>query len=111
MNLYHVRILENTFDASIDLNQYDLPLEIADQLIRSFRFYHGDYHPVLGLINMMTSKIYLTQNSSKVELKKAECHLREALKILNVTHGRDHSIFKTVLNPLVQQLKEIKDTF
>lgn len=68
-------------------------------LLLLFRKYYGDWNPLLGLLYMKLAKIQLYENF----LKEAIYNFQEAKKILEVTHGPDHSLLQTQLKPLLLQ--------
>lgn len=54
---------------------------------------------MLGLLYLKLAKIQLHESW----LKEALENFQEARKILEVTHGRDHSLIQTQLKPLMLQ--------
>lgn len=49
---------------------------------------------------MKLGKIFLYQN----RIKESTINLKEAAKILKITHGENHSLYKEQLIPLLMQL-------
>lgn len=61
--------------------------------------YYGDWNPLLGLLYLKLAKIQLHE----CWLKEAIQNFQEARKILEITHGRDHSLILNQLKPLMLQ--------
>lgn len=61
--------------------------------------YYGDIHPLMGLLNLKLGKILLY----KQETKKSLEYLKEAYRILKITHGETSPIFRKELRPLLEQ--------
>ncbi|KAI9590749.1 histone-lysine N-methyltransferase SMYD3 isoform X1 [Glossina fuscipes] len=99
LNVWHVKILDAAFEAAIAVNKWGEALEFGKQLLPGFRKYYGDWNPLLGLLYMKLAKIQLYENF----LKEAIYNFQEAKKILDVTHGPDHSLLQTQLQPLLLQ--------
>lgn len=62
-------------------------------------YYYGDYHPLLGLLHLKYGKILVY----KMDLQEALIQLKAAEKILKVTHGGRHPLYKEELLPLLRQ--------
>lgn len=74
------------------LNQFSI-------IIIVFRFYYGDRNPLLGLLHLKYGKILLY----KMEVQQALAQLKSAEKIIKMTHGDRHPLYKEQLMPLLQQ--------
>lgn len=61
--------------------------------------YYGEFHPLTGILYLMLGKIQLHLCEAKNALKA----LTEADKILRITHGEKHSLFRENLKPLLCQ--------
>lgn len=61
--------------------------------------YYGDWHPLLGMLHLKIGKIQLY----KSQLTAAINNLKEAQKILQVTHGLDHSLIRDQLQHMLAQ--------
>lgn len=64
-----------------------------------YRLYYGSFHPLLGLLHLKYGKILLY----KMDLSKAVEQLKSAEKILKITHGEAHPLYKEQLLPLLHQ--------
>lgn len=63
------------------------------------RFYYGERHPLLGLLHLKYGKILLY----KMDLREALNQLKLSEKILKITHGDRHPLYKEQLLPLLRQ--------
>uniref|UniRef100_A0A1A9WZC6 MYND-type domain-containing protein n=1 Tax=Glossina brevipalpis TaxID=37001 RepID=A0A1A9WZC6_9MUSC len=99
LNVWHVKVLDAAFEAAIAVSKWSEALDYGKQLLPGFRKYYGDWNPLLGLLYMKLAKIQLYENF----LKEAIHNFQEAKKILDVTHGPDHSLLQTQLKPLLLQ--------
>lgn len=57
-----------------------------------YRKYYGFYHPLVGLLNMKLLKLTLLKN----DLNEARQYFEEANEIILVTHGKTHSLYRTL---------------
>lgn len=69
------------------------------RLFFGFRFYYGNLHPLLGLLHLKYGKILLY----KMNLQEAVNNFKQAEKILKLTHGNRHPLYKEQLLPLINQ--------
>lgn len=65
-----------------------------------YRFYYTDLHPLVGLLYLKLSKVYLLFN----EQKTAQSYLKKGFEILKITHGIESSLFRNEIKPLIEQL-------
>lgn len=63
------------------------------------RFYYGERHPLLALLHLKYGKILLY----KMDTSKALYHLKCSEKVLKITHGDRHPLYKEQLLPLLHQ--------
>ncbi|EDW06155.1 histone-lysine N-methyltransferase SMYD3 [Drosophila mojavensis] len=101
LNVWHVKTLDAAFEASIQVGKWTEALDYGRQLLPGFAKYHGEWNPLLGLLQLKLGKIELYERNYKQALQ----HLQEAQRILNVTHGRDHRLLLEQLRPLMLQAK------
>lgn len=101
LNVWHVKTLDAAFEAAIDVGKWTEALDYGQRLLPGFRKYHGAWNPLLGLLHMKLGKIQLYEQHAKEALH----HLEEALRILTVTHGRDHRLLSEQLYPLLLQAR------
>lgn len=99
LNVMHAQTLDHAFDALIQVQLWEKACIYAEQLIPCFRFYYGDRNPLLGLLHLKYGKILLY----KMDIEKAVSQLKCAEKIIKMTHGDRHSLYKEQLLPLLQQ--------
>ncbi|KAJ0180950.1 hypothetical protein K1T71_003035 [Dendrolimus kikuchii] len=99
LNVMHAQTLDHAFDALIQVQLWEKACVYAEKLIPCFRFYYGDRNPLLGLLYLKYAKILLY----KMDLNKALTHLKQAEKILKMTHGEKHPLYREQLVPLIQQ--------
>ncbi|GBP89440.1 Histone-lysine N-methyltransferase SMYD3 [Eumeta japonica] len=100
LNVMHAQTLDHAFDALIEVQLWEQACEYATQLIPCFRFYYGELHPLLGLLHLKYGKILLY----KMELNKALDQFKTAEKILKITHGDKHPLYRQELLPLLKQV-------
>ncbi|XP_022125928.2 histone-lysine N-methyltransferase SMYD3 isoform X2 [Pieris rapae] len=99
LNIFYAQILEQSFEAFINVQLWQKACVYAEALLPCFRFYYGPLHPLLGLLHLRYGKILLY----KLDLKKALQQLKSAEKILKITHGETHPFYKEQLLPLLHQ--------
>ncbi|KAL0850513.1 hypothetical protein ABMA28_012302 [Loxostege sticticalis] len=99
LNVMHAQTLDHAFDALIQVQLWQKACVYADMLIPCFRFYYGDRHPLLGLLHLKYGKILLYQ----MDLDKALNHFKLSEKILKITHGDKHPLYREELMPLLRQ--------
>lgn len=99
MNVMYAQTLDHAFDALIQIQLWEKACIYAEKLIPCFKFYYGDRNPLLGLLHLKYGKILLY----KMEVGKALSQLKSAEKILKMTHGDRHPLYKEQLLPLLQQ--------
>ncbi|RVE50206.1 hypothetical protein evm_005041 [Chilo suppressalis] len=99
LNVMHAQTLDHAFDAFLQVELWQKACEYAERLIPCFRFYYGDRHPLLGLLYLKYGKILLYT----MELDKALIQLKSSEKILKITHGDKHPLYREQLMPLIRQ--------
>lgn len=99
LNVWYIKTLDAAFEAAIDVGKWSEALEYGKKLLPGFRNYYGDWNPLLGLLYMKLAKIQLHESY----LQEAVLNFQEARKILEVTHGHDHSLIQSELKPLLLQ--------
>ncbi|XP_055700421.1 histone-lysine N-methyltransferase SMYD3 isoform X2 [Phlebotomus papatasi] len=99
MNLWHTKTLDLAFESSIEMGKWQDARSFGQLLLPGFRKYNGDFNPLYGLLCLKMGKIELYLE----HVKEAREYLLEASKILRVTHGENHSLYKTQLIPLLMQ--------
>ncbi|XP_072935270.1 histone-lysine N-methyltransferase SMYD3 isoform X2 [Epargyreus clarus] len=99
LNVMYAQTLDHAFDALIQLQLWEQACVYAEKLIPCFKFYYGLRHPLLGLLHMKYGKILLY----KMDLQKALQQFKCAEKILKITHGDRHPLYKKYLLPMINQ--------
>lgn len=99
LNVMHAQTLDHAFDALIMVQLWEKACEYAERLIPCFRFYYGERHPLLGLLYLKYGKILLYKRN----LQKALLQLKCAEKIIKITHGDKHPLYREYLLPLLGQ--------
>ncbi|XP_058059609.1 histone-lysine N-methyltransferase SMYD3 [Anopheles bellator] len=96
LNAHYLKTLENGFDSAIKLQKWDAALDYGARAARGYRRY-CPYNPLFGLLLLSVGKIELNFGTVQAALKS----LHEAEKILRVTHGEQHDLYKRSLVPLL----------
>ncbi|XP_039765676.1 histone-lysine N-methyltransferase SMYD3 isoform X2 [Pararge aegeria] len=99
LNVMYAQTLDNAFDALIQVQLWETACGYAEKLIPCFRFYYGDVHPLMGLLHLKYGKILLY----KMCLQEALNNFKQAEKILKITHGERHPLYREHLLPLMSQ--------
>ncbi|KAM3966835.1 SET and MYND domain containing, class 3 [Aphomia sociella] len=99
LNVMHAQTLDHAFDALILVQLWEKACDYAERLIPCFRYYYGDRHPLLGLLYLKYGKILLY----KMDLQKALQQLKLSEKIIKITHGDKHPLYREYLLPLLGQ--------
>ncbi|XP_034841219.1 histone-lysine N-methyltransferase SMYD3 [Maniola hyperantus] len=99
LNVMYAQTLDNAFDALIQVQLWETACGYAEKLVPCFRFYYGNTHPLMGLLHLKYGKILLY----KMCLEEALHHFKQAEKILKITHGERHPLYRDHLLPLISQ--------
>ncbi|CAG9575496.1 unnamed protein product [Danaus chrysippus] len=99
LNVMYAQTLDNAFDALILVQLWEQACVYAEKLIPCFRFYYGELHPLLGLLHIKYGKILLYKMNLAGALEQFKC----AEKIIKITHGEKHPLYKNHLLPLMYQ--------
>lgn len=102
LNLLSVKMLDLTFETALSAQMWQQALEMGQKLLPGYRLYYGEFHPLFGLLLLKLAKmaLYLLQH------KMAAGWLREASRVLRVSHGSDHRLITVELRSLCQQLTD-----
>lgn len=100
-NIWRLKTLENAFESAIDINQWDDAINYGRSLIPGFQKYQGKWNPVLGIFYLKLGKLELF----KENLKQALDCFETSKEILQITHGKEHTIFHSELSPLLYQAR------
>uniref|UniRef100_A0A182NUR0 MYND-type domain-containing protein n=1 Tax=Anopheles dirus TaxID=7168 RepID=A0A182NUR0_9DIPT len=96
-NVHRIKTLENAMESALTMEKWSEATGYGLLLLDGFRQYYSPVHPLLGLTYLKVGKLQLYQCQFAEALK----HLQQAGKILRVTHGEQHELYKTVLVPLL----------
>ncbi|XP_041973756.1 histone-lysine N-methyltransferase SMYD3 isoform X2 [Aricia agestis] len=99
LNVLHAQTLDHAFDALIQVQLWEQACVYAERLIPCFRFYYGQYHPLLGILHMKYGKILLYKMDHNAALQQ----FKQAQKILKITHGEKHILYREHLMQLFNQ--------
>ncbi|KAH8286761.1 hypothetical protein KR018_005133, partial [Drosophila ironensis] len=100
LNVWHVKTLDSAFEAAINMSKFEEAIEYGKLLLPGVLKYHGEYNPLVGLVQMKLGKMLLFCGKIRAAYK---C-LEDAKALLIVTHGREHTLLTTELGPLIVQV-------
>ena len=98
------KTLDAAFEAAIDMQLWDVAFEYGQPLIACYEFWYGKKHPLTGILLLKLFKIVLltaTTETDSIALK----YYQQAIKILELTHGKSSSFYCQEVKPLIQQLR------
>ena len=101
--LVRSKMLDAAFEASIQMELWDNAAEYGVKLIEGYRLWYGNQHPLLAILLLKITKILMLVRKNK-DASMVE-YVKEALSILEMTHGRSNPFFSDEALPLLQQLK------
>ncbi|GLG97705.1 Histone-lysine N-methyltransferase SMYD3 [Gryllus bimaculatus] len=99
LNIYHVKMLDLAFESSIEMCQWEQACQFGAEVKQGYRRYYGEFHPLTGIFHLKLGKLLLHQQ----HVQKAWEELLEAKRILAITHGENHILFKKDFIPLLIQ--------
>lgn len=107
-NLFHdlclvrSKILDSAFDSAIQLQLWETALQCGVPLIEPYKLWYGSEHPLTAILLLKLFKILLltSQTSDSLALKYYE----EAVKILELTHGKDSLFYRKEVKSLIHQM-------
>ncbi|RZF37970.1 hypothetical protein LSTR_LSTR005470 [Laodelphax striatellus] len=99
MNIQHLKTLDAAYQSAIQMNQFETALRYGKQLIPGFREYFGQYHPSYAILLLMLAKILVYVEN----FKEAAVYLKESEKIIEITHGKQHTLYRQDFLPLLFQ--------
>lgn len=105
LNVWHLKTLDHAFESAINVGKWDEAIDYGNELLPGFTKYCGKQNPLLGLIYMKLGKILLHRNQQKEALH----NLIKARDIIKISHGEEHSLYRTHLIPLLMDAST--DTF
>ncbi|XP_073950793.1 histone-lysine N-methyltransferase SMYD3-like [Choristoneura fumiferana] len=99
LNVLRAQTLDHALDALVLVRLWESAQEIAEQLLPCFQYYYGDRHPLLGILHLKYGKILLYKMEVQKALKQFQC----AEKIIKITHGDRHPLYREHLMPIMRQ--------
>ncbi|XP_065088448.1 histone-lysine N-methyltransferase SMYD3 isoform X2 [Ochlerotatus camptorhynchus] len=98
-NVYYLKTLDQAFESAINMAKWEDAIGYGLRLKDGFKKYNGSFHPLYGLLLLKIGKIQLF----KKHFTEALTNINDSEKILRVTHGEEHDLYKTQLIPLLCQ--------
>lgn len=98
-NVWYLKTLDHAFESAINMEKWDEAIGYGLRLIDGFKKYNGPFHPLHGLLLLKIGKIQLYVK----QVEKALKNINESEKIIRVTHGEQHDLYKKQLVPLLCQ--------
>ncbi|RIA92052.1 hypothetical protein C1645_765986 [Glomus cerebriforme] len=98
-NYNMIRTRKSLIEIYCNLRDWKNALNHSLKLTKSYRILYSKSYPLLSIQLYSTARIYLSFDHNEInvkDLEKIEELLREALKILEITHGFQHPITKMV---------------
>uniref|UniRef100_T1IUE8 SET domain-containing protein n=1 Tax=Strigamia maritima TaxID=126957 RepID=T1IUE8_STRMM len=88
-NILYARIVEKVCQTSRFFSEWETAIEHGKQLLVSYRYHYGKYHPILAreLFNLAT--VYF----NCANCIDSQIVLREALDVISVTHSKHHPFY------------------
>ncbi|XP_055547017.1 histone-lysine N-methyltransferase SMYD3 [Wyeomyia smithii] len=98
-NVWHLKTLDHAFESAIKMKKWSEAINYGLRLVKGFKKYNGPFHPLYGLLLLKIGKIQLFVKQVEQALK----NINESEKIIRVTHGEQHDLYKKQLVPLLCQ--------
>ncbi|XP_072015862.1 histone-lysine N-methyltransferase SMYD3-like [Amphiura filiformis] len=96
--------IDVVMDACIHLEMWDKALEYGLQSLGPYREFYPEYHPAVGVQCMRVAKLQLFLQ----QLPEAQKMLQQAHHIINITHGADHPLMRTLKEMLFNCEEEMR---
>ncbi len=100
--LIRSKILDAAFDSAIQLQLWETALQYGVLLIEAYKLWYGNEHPLTAILLLKLFKILLL--TSKTNDSVALKYYEEAVKIIELTHGKSSSFYKNDVKPLIYQM-------
>lgn len=98
-NVLHQKTLDHAFESAINMGKWEEAVQYGLRLREDFTKYNGPFHPLCGLLLLKLGKIQLFLAQPAEALKS----IHDGEKILSITHGKEHDLYKNQLVPLLCQ--------
>ncbi|XP_058449931.1 histone-lysine N-methyltransferase SMYD3 [Malaya genurostris] len=98
-NVWYLKTLDHAFESAINMEKWEDAISYGLRLVNGFKKYNGTYHPLYGLLLLKIGKIQLFVK----QVEKALKNISDSEKIIRVTHGEEHDLYKKQLVPLLCQ--------
>ncbi|KAM4040268.1 histone-lysine N-methyltransferase SMYD3 isoform 2-T2 [Anomaloglossus baeobatrachus] len=95
-NIHQLKALDCAMDICIQLKMWEEALHYGLQTLEPYSLYYSNYHPVRAIQIIKVGKLQLHLGI----LPEAMTTLMEAFQIMKVTHGRDHSLTRDLMELL-----------
>ncbi|CAL4060302.1 unnamed protein product, partial [Meganyctiphanes norvegica] len=99
LDVWHCKAMDTAFEAAVDLKKFEEAEKYGKENLEGNSFYYGSEHPTYGASMLRLGKIYVYHG----KLKDGLLLIEKAQKILKVSHGPDHTLYKEELLPLMKQ--------
>nr|XP_047909116.1 histone-lysine N-methyltransferase SMYD3 [Anser cygnoides] len=93
-NIYQLKMLDCAMDACINLEAWEQALCYGSRTLGPYRLYYPGFHPLRAVQLMRVGKLQYSQDMFPQALET----LKQAYKIMKVTHGTDHSLMQTLMD-------------
>lgn len=98
-NVWYLKTLDLAFESAIEMEKWEDAIDYGTRLKDGFRRYNGPFHPLYALLLLKLGKIEIYLKHGK----EALMNVNESEKILRITHGEEHDLYKKQLIPLLCQ--------
>lgn len=98
-NVWYLKTLDQAFESAIEMEKWEDAIGYGLRLKDGFQKYNGAFHPLYGLLLLKIGKIQLYLKHVEQALK----NINDSEKIIRVTHGEEHDLYKKQLMTLLCQ--------
>ncbi|XP_058816453.1 histone-lysine N-methyltransferase SMYD3 [Topomyia yanbarensis] len=98
-NVWYLKTLDHAFESAINMEKWEEAIAYGLRLVNGFIKYNGPFHPLYGLLLLKIGKIQLFVKQVEQALK----NINNSEKVLRITHGEEHDLYKKQLVPLLCQ--------
>uniref|UniRef100_A0A1Q3FDL6 Putative histone-lysine n-methyltransferase smyd3 n=1 Tax=Culex tarsalis TaxID=7177 RepID=A0A1Q3FDL6_CULTA len=98
-NVWYLKTLDLAFESAIEMEKWEEAIDYGSRLKDGFRRFNGPFHPLYALLLLKLGKIEIYLKHGK----EALMNVNESEKILRITHGEEHDLYKKQLIPLLCQ--------
>ncbi|KAL9706736.1 hypothetical protein quinque_010254 [Culex quinquefasciatus] len=98
-NVWYLKTLDLAFESAIEMEKWEDAIDYGSRLKDGFKRFNGAFHPLYALLLLKLGKIEIYLKHGK----EALMNVNESEKILRITHGEEHDLYKKQLIPLLCQ--------